>query len=71
MPLSRRFAGLLDRTRMLLAPGRAVAPVMALAKVPATVPACRCPGCCRCAGMVPERLLQKIERECEFYRSVM
>lgn len=36
---------------------------------PATVPACRCYGRCRCGGLVPELLLERLERECEFYRS--
>lgn len=60
---SRRLAELLDRTRTLLRP-RPLA-------VPAVVPVCRCAGRCRCASLVPALLLRQIERECEFYRSVM
>ena len=63
MTLTRRLARLLDRTRMLVSPEPAA--------VPAMVPVCRCAGRCRCAGMVPSLLLRQIERECEFYRSVM
>jgi len=63
MALSRWLIALLDHTRVWLAPERVA--------VPATVPACRCAGRCRCAGMVPALLLRQIERECEFYRSVM
>ena len=63
MTLSRRLAELLDRTRMILRPE----PVA----VRATVPVCRCAGRCRCANMVPGLLLRQIERECEFFRSVM
>lgn len=63
MTLSRRFAGLVERTRELLTPAPTAAP--------ATVPVCRCAGRCRCAGLVPALLLRQIERECEFYRRVM
>ena len=35
------------------------------------VPPCRCAGGCRCAGLVPALLLREIERECEFFRSVL
>src|SRR5262249_38002571 len=51
MTLSRRLAGLLDRTRMLLALERAAMPAVAVAKVPATVPTRR--GGCRYAAMEP------------------
>jgi hypothetical protein len=63
MTLTRRLARLLDNTRMLLSPEPAAAP--------ARVPVCRCAGRCRCAGVAPSLLLRRIERECEFYRSVM
>jgi hypothetical protein len=36
---------------------------------PALVPACRCAGRCRCGGLVPALLLERLERDCEFYRS--
>lgn len=36
---------------------------------PAIVPPCRCAGQCRCGGLVPVLLQQRLERECEFYRS--
>ena len=35
---------------------------------PAIVPPCRCAGECRCCGLVPALLMQRLERECEFYR---
>lgn len=63
MNLSRRLADLLERTRVMLAPGATA--------LPAVVPVCRCAGRCRCAGLVPALLLREIERECEFYRPVM
>ena len=36
---------------------------------PGFVPPCRCGGRCRCGGLVPVLLLERIERECEFYRN--
>lgn len=36
---------------------------------PTIVPPCRCAGQCRCGGLVPALLQQRLERECEFYRS--
>lgn len=38
---------------------------------PITVAPCRCAGTCRCGGLVPALLLLRIERECEFFRSVL
>lgn len=40
-------------------------------RTPVVVPACRCAGACRCGGLVPRLLIRQLERECEFYRSVM
>jgi len=37
----------------------------------ARVPACRCAGVCRCGGLVPRLLILQLERECEFYRTVL
>jgi hypothetical protein len=36
---------------------------------PGFVPPCRCGGRCRCGGLVPALLLERLERECEFYRN--
>jgi len=40
----------------------------ALGYSPAVVPPCRCAGRCRCSGFVPALLLERLERECEFFR---
>jgi len=40
----------------------------ALGYTPAVVPPCRCAGRCRCSGFVPALLLERLERECEFFR---
>lgn len=42
-----------------------------LRHAPAIVPACHCAGRCRCGGLVPALLLERLERESEFFRSVL
>lgn len=42
-----------------------------LMSAPALVPACHCAGRCRCGGLVPALLLERLERESEFFRNVL
>lgn len=42
-----------------------------LMSAPALVPVCQCAGRCRCGGLVPALLLERLERESEFFRNVL
>jgi hypothetical protein len=57
------------RTHRTLSPNAAIP--AARRHLNAKVPPCHCAGRCHCGGLVPALLLQRLERECEFFRTVL